>query len=641
MIAFHENNIAKKIFWLTVFTILIQMPCKSQYKVVFEEDSNQVLYSISQSLQSTNQKKFFPEYDYYAPTNEGFEIKDSVIYLREINLDSLPSNVYLNSQVYSQNISAIDFFISSTNQDKCFHIKQEMSYDGFQDPEEFKFNEVDFNEKICFDLRGRKNVNMKIQYSKREKNRPSELVFRFLKIVKKTTYSQQSNVPFFKGLASIGKVDSTTIGKDMKMSNWEHIPSEKNYNYMQGNLNLIPEGNEVSEFDLFKNVIIRSLELYPFYKIRNLNRSVILKEYSKEINEIPVDSLCLLARKTSRFLKTRIKDLHFHVTSGCGTNEKMKINDGGIKLYQIKDKVFIAASFDSLNGKRFPTGSEVTHINDRPIKNLQEESKKRLTSSFLEYDSLALNRQILKGLINGTDGGPVNLTIVKPNDINYQESVSFVKTSYKVPSNFRPVQCEFRILNDNVVYYRINIWSSEVYTRLVNNMKEIRSRKHIIFDIRGNGGGDQFSAMQIISMFINKPQVVYYYKPTYQETTGLDSVVIKADKYYSLKNLSATILIDNNSASASEIFTQSMSSLKNVSIVGQEKTRGSVSSRYKINFPSGIQLSCNSIVNPPSYDNIEIETIGIEPDFYVPIESIQDLRPYKDKILSKAIEISN
>ena len=139
----------------------------------------------------------------------------------------------------------------------------------------------------------------------------------------------------------------------------------------------------------------------------------------------------------------------------------------------------------------------------------------------------------------------VQVKIMKTDGSFFIGSVDFGKRRLQVPSNFRPKHCEFKILENSVAYFRINVWSSEVYTRLVNHLGDIRSSNGIIFDIRGNGGGDQFAAMQLISMFLSEPHTVYYYKPLYSEKADLDSMVIAPDKLYNIGKKKVGILIDN------------------------------------------------------------------------------------------------
>lgn len=612
----------------------------AQVKVEFEDvypfDTLYILSTDSTYIKENGY--LFPEYDFFPTLQSGIsvsknEIQDSTICFEQINDLRISEESLLFLRIFTQNISSLQFNYPISSK-KVLTIKYAFNFDGYQDPINTYFAEFDtveysqettLSKKACFKV------------NKIDSNKPQKLVFGELLIHNlKKTKGVFSNL-FFDYL---GPADSSTTKSlphyKSQMSNWLHLPAEYTYVNQQGNLELVNVPDKNTEMAIFKDIIRKCLEKYPFYKERMIHKDTIISTFDHLANKFTdTNHFCELENETDLFLKTEVKDPHFYIRAFCHSHREDQIEKtkGPIRVYRIKDGIYVAAVLNSKYREKVPLGSRIIEVDDVPISDLIREKLKEVHQFYPKSDSIRMYNDIISNLLAKEKIDSTILTFEKPDGEVSMEQVQYDE-KLEIPSGFIPRQCEVKFLNDSILYFRINVWSSEVYSRLVNNWSYVEDSKGIIFDIRSNGGGDHFVAMQIISLLIKEPETIYYYAN--MNGPGIDSLTIAPDKFYKLDNeKKVAILIDNGTASASEIFTMAAQKFNNVVLVGKERTMGSVSNRHLIQLPSGVQLAVNTILAPPRFKEV-IEAQGIKPDIIVPIHTVNELQPYEDKVLKEA-----
>ena len=125
-----------------------------------------------------------------------------------------------------------------------------------------------------------------------------------------------------------------------------------------------------------------------------------------------------------------------------------------------------------------------------------------------------------------------------------------------IPSIYKDI-----IVRDNK---KIGIFALNTYSQFKEALEELESDNidSLIVDVRGNSGGHLQAAEYITSIFLDKSHVIY------QIQTKTNT-----EKYYSLtndkRNYPIAILIDENSASASEIFAAAMKEEYKAILVGK------------------------------------------------------------------------
>lgn len=189
--------------------------------------------------------------------------------------------------------------------------------------------------------------------------------------------------------------------------------------------------------------------------------------------------------------------------------------------------------------------------------------------------------------------------------------------------------------DDNQIgYIRTTIFANNTYEQFKKELTELENKKidGLIVDLRGNSGGHLSAAEQIISLFLDSSHPIYQIKSKDGQ-----------NKYYSTgketKKYKITILIDSNSASASEVVTSALKEQYGASVVG-EKSYGKGTVQELQTLPNGEQYKLTTKTWLTSKGKI-IDGKGIEPDYKVSLgdKYLEDPTDENDNQLQKAIEV--
>ena len=107
--------------------------------------------------------------------------------------------------------------------------------------------------------------------------------------------------------------------------------------------------------------------------------------------------------------------------------------------------------------------------------------------------------------------------------------------------------------------------SAQAFTNALDELYYNRGARKLIIDLRGNGGGIVDEALQLVNLFVDEGQLVV-------ETKGKTAM---SNRTYSTRNtprykeLPLVVMVDKNSASASEIVAGSLQDLHRATLIGQ------------------------------------------------------------------------
>ena len=115
-------------------------------------------------------------------------------------------------------------------------------------------------------------------------------------------------------------------------------------------------------------------------------------------------------------------------------------------------------------------------------------------------------------------------------------------------------------------YIKLNKFGRTTYSEVITSIARLKQQncKGLIFDLRGNTGGYLEAATQVINEFLSKKDLIVYTKG--KKWTRND---IYANGMGSCKDLPLVILIDEGSASASEIFSGAIQDNDRGTIIGR------------------------------------------------------------------------
>lgn len=166
-------------------------------------------------------------------------------------------------------------------------------------------------------------------------------------------------------------------------------------------------------------------------------------------------------------------------------------------------------------------------------------------------------------LIKGTAGTDITLGIQKPTQ---KEIVNITLTREKIKQPDVPY---FGMISETTGYLILSKFtrtaSIEVRKALIQ-LTDSMGAKQIVFDLRGNGGGLLREAVNIVNLFVPKGQEVVSMRGKTPEWNKSYSTSSKA----LLPNIPLAILLDERSASASEIVAGTLQDIDRAVIIGQE-----------------------------------------------------------------------
>ena len=230
--------------------------------------------------------------------------------------------------------------------------------------------------------------------------------------------------------------------------------------------------------------------------------------------------------------------------------------------------------------------------------------------------------------IKGEPGTPVTLTIYRPSK-KEKFDVEIVREWIDV----KVVKSE--MLDDTTGYLRITMFDEQSSVEFEKHLKALinSGAKGVVLDLRQNPGGYLNQCVEIADMLLGKSLIVYT-----EGRNGDDEKYYSDEQKYDVK---LVVLVDQGSASASEIVTGALKDHNAATIVGTKTFgKGIVQVVKPFLENTGFKLTTSQYFTP---NGINIHGIGIEPDVLVEMnESYYELEtPTKedDNQLQKAIEV--
>lgn len=227
-------------------------------------------------------------------------------------------------------------------------------------------------------------------------------------------------------------------------------------------------------------------------------------------------------------------------------------------------------------------------------------------------------------LMKGKRGTKVVLRIVRENE-DEPRDISITRGSVKVKS------VKYMNLDDGYAYVKITSFientAKDLEKVIDNHIKNNKKMEGLIIDMRRNPGGLLDQAVKVSDMFLKDGTIV--------STIGRakkDKEVSSATKKGRFTDFPVIILVNEYTASASEIVSGALQDNKRALIVGQRTFgKGSVQSVVKLGDGSGLKLTVARYYTP---SGISIQAEGIKPD--IEIEDVDPEAFAKSVLKSKA-----
>ncbi len=241
-------------------------------------------------------------------------------------------------------------------------------------------------------------------------------------------------------------------------------------------------------------------------------------------------------------------------------------------------------------------------------------------------DVVGLDSNEVISLIKGEENTEVTITVIRD-----EKELDFTmnRENVEVPSIYG------KMLDDNLAYIEISGFKVNTYEQFVEEYERLMSEgaKGLIIDVRDNPGGVLEVVNKIADEIIPKGIIVY--------TIDKDGNRIDYKSDANHINVPLVVLVNGNSASASEILAGAVQDSKTGVLVGtQTFGKGLVQNLYPLPDGSAVKITIQKYYTPKG---VCIQGEGIEPDYITELPegkfkaTITDSK--EDTQLQKAIEV--
>lgn len=316
----------------------------------------------------------------------------------------------------------------------------------------------------------------------------------------------------------------------------------------------------------------------------------------------------------------------------------------GIGIFiEIKDGVlYVSGVIDGMPAKKagIKNGDYITHINEK--------------------STFGLGLTEASNQLKGKKGTKVKIKVFRKDT---KENLDFTVTRAEISVKSVAIK---KI--DNIAYINISYFTEDTYSEFIKSMKKQKNYDGIIIDLRYNPGGVLDSALALSSLFVNKGENIMQYaspidseKKVYQEKcigekkvcrnilfqSENGRIAIKNNEEPIFSSTPVVVLVNQYSASASEIFALALHENKKAITIGQ-KTFGKGSVQTVLPLKNGergaIKLTTALYFSPNG--NI-VQANGLNPNIVIPefeikpIEKKAGFLPERESDYKNYIKLTN
>lgn len=245
-----------------------------------------------------------------------------------------------------------------------------------------------------------------------------------------------------------------------------------------------------------------------------------------------------------------------------------------------------------------------------------------------EYEADSMELSELVTHIKGEEGTSVHIKVAREGEDGDVE-MDVYRTEVHIPT------VAGEMVDDKIGYLEISEFSDVTTDQFEETLEELQGRgmEAVIFDLRGNPGGTITSVTEILDDILPEGVVVY------TENKDGEREEYTSDAEHCL-DMPMAVLIDGDSASASEIFAGAVQDFGWGTVIGTTSFgKGIVQTIIPLNDGSAMKITTAKYFTP---DGNYIHEVGITPDIEVEYEYTGSTEEYEftgDNQVMKAVEV--
>ena len=266
---------------------------------------------------------------------------------------------------------------------------------------------------------------------------------------------------------------------------------------------------------------------------------------------------------TVYYPKEKDKDLKMMTTGKYG-------GIGAIIQQREEKSDSLAAVKDNKSGKKKDKKRDTYVIVSEPYEHMPAQRAGLLAGDrILEIDGKKMDNKSVSEVSDALRGTPHSTVSVKVQRYGVDEPLVFTFEREEVKL---PAVSYYGLASDKVAYIAFSEFtehSSDDVRSALADLVNKQGAQALVFDLRDNGGGIIDEAVEIVNLFIDKGQTVVSTRGKSQRNERTYTTTRQALS----PNMPVVLLVNHNSASASEIVAGSMQDMKRATLIG-ERTFG-------------------------------------------------------------------
>ncbi|WP_127133140.1 S41 family peptidase [Pseudoflavitalea rhizosphaerae] len=199
-----------------------------------------------------------------------------------------------------------------------------------------------------------------------------------------------------------------------------------------------------------------------------------------------------------------------------------------------------------------------------------------------------INGDKIRKLLRGPSGSKVNITLLRDG-----KQVATTVTRGMIP--LYSVDASY-MLDSTTGYIHVNKFSGTTYEEFMAAMEELQKKglKKLMLDLRDNGGGILGEAIDMADEFLDDDKLIVYTQGSHSKKTEY-----RCKRPGLFEKGELVVLIDENSASASEVLAGALQDWDRATIVGRRSFgKGLVQEQYELNNGSALRLTVARYYTP-------------------------------------------
>lgn len=246
-----------------------------------------------------------------------------------------------------------------------------------------------------------------------------------------------------------------------------------------------------------------------------------------------------------------------------------------------------------------------------------------------ETSTTGMTVEQVSGIIRGTPGTPVTLTLQRPGSTE-PVAITITRGPIFVPSIFRAEVVEGGI--GYIKLYQFVEGTARDFRASLSKLMTQRMRG-LVLDLRGNGGGYLHELNGVMNALLPNNLPVY----TEMRQGGQTRVQRTNATPMLPATLPVWVLVDEGSASAAELLSAAMQENKRAQLIGAQ-TAGAVEASIMIDLSDGSALSVTTF-RLATGRGVRLEGVGVKPDLDAALGSA-DMEAGEDRPLTTAFRLA-